>query len=72
MFLLFSDNSSIKLNPFFHDEIGSKRTLPTTTTGGSSKIIEAYLVIDQKMANFHGLDDVEQFALSAVNIVRIL
>lgn len=36
---------------------------------GEEKYIETLVVVDPKMANFHGEDAAKQYALSACNIV---
>ena len=70
IFLL--DNPTIRLARSLNetDEPAERRSGPAGS--GAEKYIETLVVVDPKMANFHGEDAAKQYALAACNIVSYI
>ena len=67
--LNLQDNPSIRLVRSLNEteEPADKRSGPAGS--GGEKYIETLVVVDPKMANFHGEDAAKQYALATCNIV---
>ena len=61
------DDPNIRVSRSLNETQPLKRQGPAGP--GAEKYIETLVVVDPKMANFHGEDAAKQYALSACNIV---
>lgn len=66
-FFVSVDDPRIRVSRSLNETELSKRQGPAGP--GEEKYIETLVVVDPKMANFHGEDAAKQYALSACNIV---
>lgn len=64
------DDPNIRVSRSLNETESAKRHGPAGP--GGEKYIETLVVVDPKMANFHGEDAAKQYALSACNIVSAI
>ena len=67
MLFFFSDDPRIRLSRSLNETAENDRDGPAGP--GGEKYIESLVVVDPKMANFHGIDASKQYALTTCNIV---